>query len=348
MQSLDARYLTSLRFSTDELSALTKIGEYKGMQELFAEQVPEVLAALRQHAFIESTESSNRLEQIEAPRARIEALVAQRTTPKNRSEQEIAGYRDALVLIHESAEHMPFSSNVVKQLHGLVYRYHASEGGRWKMTDNDIVEKNPDGTIRRIRFRTVRVIETPQAMDDLVARYGVAAQGVRVEPLVLVPLAILDFLCIHPFRDGNGRVARLLTLLLLYHFDYWVGRYVSLERIIEESKTSYYETLEASSQGWHEGRHDAHPWLNYFWGVLLRAYREFEERARRVGTGTKTEQIRQVVTQKIVPFAISELEAELPHVSRDMIRLVLRQLRDEGIIESIGKGRGAKWRRIAG
>ena len=131
-----------------------------------------------------------------------------------------------------------------------------------------------------------------------------------------------------------------------YHFDYWVGRYVSLERIIEESKASYYETLEASSQGWHEGQHDAHPWMNYFWGVLLRAYREFEERARRVGTGTKTEQIRQAVTRKTAPFAISELEAELSYVSRDMIRLVLRQLRDEGLIESIGKGRGAKWRRM--
>ena len=347
MKSLRPDFLANLAFQPEDLSTLTQIGTYKGKQELYAEQAPEMVEALRQNAVIESSESSNRIEQVVAPRERIKGLVEHRVRPETRSEQEIAGYRDALELIHENAEQMPFSVNVVLQLHQLVYRYHPSEGGRWKGTDNDIVERNPDGTIHRIRFRTVRVVETPSAMEQLVATYERAAYQEAIEPLVVVPLAILDFLCIHPFRDGNGRVGRLLTLLLLYHFDYWVGRYISLERVVEESKETYYEALEASSQGWHEGAHNAHPWLRYFWGMLLRAYREFEERAGTLEQGTKTEMIERAVAHRTVPFAISEIEEELPTVSRDMIRLVLRRLRDEGVIESTGKGRGARWRKKA-
>ncbi|MFQ5575211.1 MAG: Fic family protein [Terriglobia bacterium] len=346
MKSLHARYLAQLSFQPEDLSTLAQIGAFMGKQELYAQQAPEMLEALRQNAIIESNESSNRIEQIKAPRKRIKDLVEHHIQPKTRSEQEIAGYRDALELVHESAEHMSFSQGVILQLHRLVYRYHPGEGGRWKTTDNNIVERNPDGTIHRIRFQTVRMIETPQAMENLVTAYQRAAYQEALEPLVAVPLAILDFLCIHPFRDGNGRVGRLLTLLLLYHFDYWVGRYISLERVIEESKETYYETLEASSQGWHQGTHDVHPWLRYFWGMLLRAYREFEERAGQLERGTKTEMIRKAVDRRLVPFAISDITAELPTVSRDMIRFVLRKLRNEGIIESTGKGRAAKWRKL--
>lgn len=348
MRSFQTTYLAALTFQPDDLSTLAQIGTYRGKQELYAQQAPEMLEALRRSAVVESIESSNRIERVEAPRERIRSLVEHRTRPENRSEQEIAGYRDALDLIHESAEHMPFTVNVVRQLHQTTFRYSASEGGSWKMTDNDIVERNPDGSIHRVRFETVSAVETPQAMEDLVDAYRRAVQQDAVEPLVATPLAVLDFLCIHPFRDGNGRVARLLTLLLLYHHDYWVGRYISLERVIESSKETYYETLEISSRGWHEGVHDVRPWLRYFWGVLLRAYREFEERAGSIESGTKTEMIRQAVERRIVPFAISEIEEELPNVSRDMIRLVLRQLRDEGVIESSGVGRGARWRRREG
>ena len=167
------------------------------------------------------------------------------------------------------------------------------------------------------------------------------------EPLLVTPLAILDFLCIHPFSEGNGRVSRLLTLMMLYHFGYEVGRYISLERIFEQSKESYYETLEACSQGWHDARHDVRPWLNYFWGVLIRAYKEFEERVGSVasGKGSKTRQIKDAIARRISPFAISDIEADCPGISRDMVRLVLRQLRDEGVIVRRGKGRGSKWLR---
>ena len=345
MRSLNINYLKILNFSAEQASVLKKIGEYRGKQELFNRQTPEILESLQQVAIIESSESSNRLEGVTAPHDRIEALVLKSTTPKNRSEQEIAGYRDALGLIHESAQYMDFTVNIILQCHSVVCRYMPDEGGRWKMVNNEIVERNPDGSIKKIRFRPVSAVQTPQAMDTLAKSYNEAINQHRKEPLVVIPLTILDFLCIHPFTDGNGRVARLLTLLLLYHFDYQVGRYISLERIIEESKDTYYETLEHSSKGWHQGKHDTFPWMNYFWGVLLRAYREFEERVGKIrtGKGSKTEQIRMAINRKIGPFAISDIESDCPGISRDMIRVVLRQLRDEKAIILRGKGRGAKW-----
>ena len=347
MRSLDINFLNNLNFTETQLSTLRALGECRGKQELFVRQTPEVLGSLKQVALIESSESSNRLEGIVAPRDRVVGLVKKTTQPANRSEMEIAGYRDALALIHENAEHMPFTINVIKQLHTIVYRYMAEGGGNWKPADNEIVERDAQGNIIRVRFVPVSAVETQQAMDDLIENYRQAIEVYNKEPLVILPLTILDFLCIHPYRDGNGRLARLLTLQLLYHFDYRVGTYISLERIFEESKESYYDTLEASSRGWHEGRHDVNPWMDYFWGVLLRAYREFEDRVGtiRSGKGSKSEQIRAAVERKLVPFAISDIESELPEISRDMIRVVLRQLRDEGAIEAQGKGRGAKWLR---
>lgn len=345
MQSLAPGFIHSLRFSASDLSALRELGVCKGKQVLFSRQTPEVLRSLQKVAIIESSESSNRLEGITAPRRRVEALVRKTTEPKNRSEQEIAGYRDALDLLHSSAEHMPFSVNVVLQLHSLTYRYLPGRGGHWKMADNEIVERTPDGTIARVRFRPVSAFATAQAMEDMVVLFRDAVAGLAVEPLVAVPLAILDFLCIHPFADGNGRVSRLITLLLLYHFDYQVGRYISLERVFEESKETYYEALERSSQGWHEGTHDIFPWLNYFWGVLLRAYKEFEDRVATIktGKGSKTERIRLAVEQRIGPFAFSDIAAECQDISRNMIKIVLARLRDEGAIRLTGKGRGARW-----
>lgn len=343
--TLDPRYLSHLTFTGEDASAMLRIGEFRGKQALFTQQTPEILESLRQVAIVESSESSNRLEGITAPRERVEALVLKASMPGTRSEQEIAGYRDALALIHESAQHMALSVNVVLQLHSIIYRYMPSDGGRWKMADNEIVERNADGTLRRVRFQAVPAVATPGAMDQLVERYRTAVTQAGVEPLVAVPAAVFDFLCVHPFTDGNGRTARLLTLLLLYQFDYEVGRYISLERIFEESRETYYEALETSSRGWHQGKHDIRPWLRYFWGVMLRAYREFEERVGKVttGRGAKSAHIRRVIERKVAPFAISDIEAECPGISRDMIRVVLRQLRHEGVLEVQGAGRGAHW-----
>jgi Fic family protein len=186
------------------------------------------------------------------------------------------------------------------------------------------------------------------AMADMVARYRTALDQHLADPLVLVPLVVLDFLCIHPFLNSNGRMARLLTLQLLYHFDYAVGRFISLERIFEESKESYYETLEASSQGWHQAKHNTAPWLDYFWGALLRGYKEFEERVGTIerGRGAKGDRVRAEILKRQLPFSISEIEEACPGISRDMVRVVLKAMKAQGLIEPTGKAGGARWRHV--
>ncbi|MDA3934427.1 MAG: Fic family protein [Gammaproteobacteria bacterium] len=347
MHSLSSDYLTDLRLSASQAVSLRAVGEFQGKQALYYQQAPETLKTLRESAVIESTESSSRIEGVIVAPARLGALMKRTTDPHNRSEQEIAGYRDALALIHESAHAMSFTTNVVLQLHSTLYRYLAEPGGRWKASQNEITETVPDGG-RRVRFIPTPPHLTPVQMQSLTERYAEAAADKRMDGLILVPLVVLDFLCIHPFSDGNGRIARLLMLMLLYQHGYEVGRYISLERIIEGSKESYYETLEVSSRGWHDGRHDVIPWLEYFWGVLIRAYREFEQRVKVVheGRGAKSEQVRVAVLKRSEPFAISEIERECSNVSRDMVRYVLRQMRDAGLIESTGVGRGAKWQLV--
>lgn len=347
MQSLARTFLDQLRFSASQAAAMRTLGEYRGKQELYMRQTPQLLETLRAAAMVESVESSNRLEGITADRDRIEALVLKKTASANRSEEEIAGYRDALALIHEQGPHMPVALNTILQCHTMVNRYTTVTGGRWKDGENVIIERYPDGT-ERVRFRPVSAAETPQAMAKLVERYGTALLQDHRDPLVVIPLTVLDFLCIHPFDDGNGRCSRLLTLLTLYHAGYEVGRYISLERVFEESKETYYETLERSSQGWHDGRHDPYPWLVYFWGVLTAAYKEFEDRVGtlQAGRGSKTELVRGAVRRRIAPFAISDLERDCPGVSREMIRVVLNQLRNEGRVAIEGRGRGAKWRKL--
>jgi len=346
MNSLSLDYIDKLTFTAEQIGMLRALGEYRGKQALFFKQSPEALKGLQLVAKIESSESSNRLEGIELPHKKIEELVLKDATPKSRSEQEIAGYRDALNLIHESGEHMPFTPNVILQLHSIVYRYMANPGGRWKATDNEIIEKHPDGT-QRIRFAPTKAHLTPDAIDQLTKNYSIVIEQQKQDALVFIPLAILDFLCIHPFSDGNGRMSRLLTLMLLYQFDYQVGHYISLERIFEDSKESYYETLEVSSQHWHSGKHDVKPWINYFWGALLRAYREFEERVGVITTsrGSKTELVRAAINRRMSPFSISDIESNCPGISRDMIRQVLRKMRNEGAITASSSGRGAMWQR---
>lgn len=347
MHSLFPEYLAELRFDSQQLATLRALGEYRGKQQLFVSQSPEVLSGLRQVAVVESTESSNRLEGVVVASHRLKSLVLKNAAPQSRSEQEVAGYRDALSLIHESGEEMPFSEGTVMQLHSMLYRYMPQPGGHWKATNNDIIERHPDGS-SRIRFRPVSAHLTPMAMADMMARYRTALDQHLADPLVLVPLVVLDFLCIHPFPDGNGRIARLLTLQLLYHFGYAVGRFISLERIFEESKESYYETLEASSQGWHKGEHNIAPWLDYFWGALLRAYKEFEERVGTIerGRSAKGDRVRAEILKRQLPFSITDIEEACPGISRDTVRMVLRAMKVEGLIAPMGKGRSAKWTHI--
>ena len=353
MQSLSPKFIDSLNFTSSHLADLRKLGEYRGKQALFRKKSKEALEVLKQHAIIESVESSNRLEQITAPYQRIKGLVNKSTTPKNRSEQEIAGYRDALSLIHESYKHMEVSVNIIKQLHTMIYRHLPEDGGKFKPTDNKIVERDSSGNIIRERFIPVSAVQTPSAMDNLCRNYKDFLSNLNVDSLILFPLLILDFLCIHPFKDGNGRISRLLTLLVLHRHGYEVGKYVSLERIFEESKEGYYRTLQESSQGWHEAKHNPFPWMECFWGVIIKAYKEFEERVAIIkettsGKGSKAAQIKFSIRKKIGPFSISDIEKDCPGISRDWIRYVLRELRSEGKVQSLGVGRGAKWVVVAG
>ena len=318
---------------------LAALASYQGRQELFLRRRPEALDALRTVALVESSQSSNRLEGIAVPRARVERLVLKAAEMRNRSEQEVAGYRDALALIHEHAAEMPLEPRLVLQLHQRLTSYSTGRGGVWKSTNNEIQERDASGQVLRVRFRCLEAVAVPQAMGVLMAEIRSALERGGNDELLWIPLALLDFLCIHPFTDGNGRVGRLLTLLLLYRSGWLLGRYISLE---------------VSSQGWHEQRHDPLPWCRYLWGVLLRGYREFEQRIDalaelRQGEGLtvpraeKRQLVREACLRQLVPFPVSSIEQECPGISRELIRQVLLQLAEVGLMKLEGRGRSARW-----
>ena len=346
MKSLNTEFLQRQPITQNILQTIRSIAEYKGKQDLYKEQSPQLLETLRQAAIIQSTESSNRLEGITAPMERIRALVAKKTTPRNRSEQEIAGYRDVLNTIHANYADIPFTTGVILQFHRDLYQFIPGQGGKWKPTDNEITEIQSDGT-KVVRFHPVPAHMTPDAMETLHKQFAELWQTGEIEPLLLISTYILDFLCIHPFLDGNGRMARLLTLLLLYKAGYEVGRYISLEKMVEQTKDSYYDTLYTSSQGWHEAEHAILPWWEYFMGVMLYgAYQEFERRVGLVttGRGSKTAMILDAVEHFMSDFTIRDLQERCPQVGIDLIRRILREQRNAGKLECLGRGPNARWR----
>lgn len=324
---------------------LADLAECKGRQELFTRQSPQKLRVLREHALIESAVASNRIEGVEVDPSRVEALVLGRVSLRDRNEEEVRGYRHALDLIHWQGAGLICDEALVRELHRLS-RGSAPDGGKYRARDVDILETYPDGRTR-VRFRTVPARQTPAAMRRLFRQWTALAERGDVPPLLLAGALNLDFLCIHPFRDGNGRVSRLLLLLGCYQAGLEVGRYISLERIIEENKERYYETLEASSQGWHEGRHDPWPYLQFVLFVQKEAYREFEQRLGQMAgpRGAKTEMIRQAIAGAPGAFSLTDLEHACPGVSRDMIRKILQQGQRDGIVECVGRGPGARWRK---
>ncbi len=325
---------------------MNSISEYKGKQELYTKQSPQILKNLVEIALIESTESSNRIEGVTVERNRLKPLVIGHSKPKDRSEEEIVGYRKALDLIHKKHQGLDISTDVILELHRLSHA-ETGDAGQWKERDNEIIRKNPDGTIDVI-YKPISADSTPKAMKQLCLAYKHSINQLKYPPLYAIACLILDFLCIHPFRDGNGRVSRLLTLLALYHYGYEVGRYISLERIVEQSKETYYEVLQKSSQYWHEAKHNIEPWLYYFLGTINSAYREFEQRAGSITSsrGVKTKIISHIINNQIGNFSISDIEKLCPTASRDMIRVVFRQLQKDKKITCLGKGQSAKWKRI--
>lgn len=332
------------------VTSLTTIAESRGRAELYRQQNPSGLETLRQVALIQSTEASNAIENIHAPLARIEALVAEKAKPRNCPEQEIAGYRDVLATIHANGPSIPFEPRYVEQLHGYLYKYVGTrDAGHWKGLDNEVEEELSDGT-RIVRFKPVSAALTPLAMQGLHDEFRRALDAGLYEPLLLCAAYILDFTVIHPFRDGNGRMSRLITLWLLYIVGHDVGRYISLEKIIDASKETYYEALGQSTVGWHGGEHDLRPWTDYFLGILIAAYGEFEGRTGALGgRGSKKALIMTFIDSLMVDeFTIADVRQAAPGVSDGYINKLLGVLKKAGKIEPLGTGRGASWRRLAG
>jgi len=337
------RLLSEWDVPTAAVWLLTDIAECKGRAQLFTRQSPQILKVLLETALIQSVESSNRIEGVTVEPARLRPLVVGRARPRDRSEEEIQGYRRALDLIHTKWKQLTITPTSARQLHRIAMS-DVGDAGSWKKTDNEIVELRMNAP-PVVRFRPVSASKTPQAMEELCRAYGAALDQRQTPPLLAVAALVLDFLCIHPFRDGNGRVSRLLTLLALYQQGYDVGRYISTERLIEDTRREYYEVLARSSQGWHEGKHDCIPWLTYFLTIVRRAYSELERRAGDVKAprGAKTQLVEAAIDGFPGEFRLSDLERQCPGVSRDMIRRVLRDLAKAGRVRCHGRGPGARW-----
>ncbi len=349
MRSFASDYLDNLPIPPRLLRLLVAIAEFKGKQTLWAQTKPEVMDRLRMIAVIESVESSSRMENVQVRPQTFDRIVKDAAAPiaEDRSQAELAGYRDALNLIHHNAADMPVTENVVRQLHGTLMHYTAAGGGTYKRTGNDIVERDPGGGITRVRFRTVEPALAPQAMSALHEQLTRVLDEGEIEPLLLVPLYVHDLLCIHPFPDGNGRIARLVTVLLLHRLGYDVGRYVSLERITETTKATYYDSLAASDQGWTQGRHDHVPFTEYLLGVVLGAYRELEDStAIDLDHGARARMVERAVEALPSRFRLADVEARCPLVQRDTIRSALGRMQKDGKIMSEGRGRSASWRRL--
>jgi Fic family protein len=274
MMSFRGNYLGRLTLPLGSAWLMSDVAEAKGRQDLYLQKTPEVLTSLRETALVQSVESSNRIEGVTVAPDRLRPLVLENARPRDRSEEEIQGYRRALELIHGEAKNLAITPEFLQRLHATI-QGGSGDAGQWKQVDNEIVELR-EGAPPLVRFRRVKVAETPAAVEELCLLYRHAFNQSLAPPLVATAALVFDFLCIHPFRDGNGRVSRLLTLLALYQHGFEAGRYISLERLVEESRAEYYDVLHRSSEGWHEGRHDLLPWLNFFLAILKRAYRELD------------------------------------------------------------------------
>ena len=329
------------------VKALAMIEAGRGRQEAFARQSPMLLESLRQVAVIQSVEASNAIEDIRVPARRLRAIALDKVIPTDRPEAEITGYRRVLEEIHTNAPNIPFTENVVLQFHGWLYSFTSARAGQYKFGENAVTETHPDGTVV-VRFQPVRRAETPESMRELHQRFDQASATAEYHPLLLLAAYVFDFLMIHPFQDGNGRMSRLITSLLLFHAGFEVGRYVGWEKLIEDSRETYYEALSRSTTGWHDGAHDLFPWLSYFLSILIAAYQQLEERVDLgSGRGSKTAAVEHFVRTNLSDvFTIADVRKVAPHVGDQMIGNILRRLKAEGVLSAEGAGRGASWRRL--
>ena len=340
MRNYDLQNKWQKLLTPDIVALLTQIHEFKGEQNLFIEAHSDTLTQLVEIAKIQSTEASNKIEGIYTSDERLKKIVLDKTTPRTRNEQEIAGYRDVLATIHESYEYIPLRPSMILQLHRDLYKFSGmSIGGSYKNADNVIAETDAQGN-RFIRFQPVPAWETAEAMEMACQAYDQAVQS-GANPLLIIPMFILDFLCIHPFNDGNGRMARLLTLLLLYRSGYIVGKYISLEKVIEQSKETYYETLQQSSFGWHENENDYAPFVRYLLGTIVAAYRDFSDRVQFLTTKglSKPDRIRELIKTTLGKITKTEIMEKCPDISQATVQRTLIDLQKQGEILKLSGGR---------
>lgn len=341
MRRFDYNKIDNNIYNKEIVGLLTEIHEFRGKQELYMEAYPDVLAAMVNVAKIQSTGASNRIEGIYTSEKRLGDLVNQKVEPKNRNEEEIAGYREVLNTIHENYDYIVPKSNIILQLHRDLYIYNSgSVGGNYKNADNIIEEENSLGE-KKVRFTPVPAYLTKSTMEYMCAQFVEEIKREVVDPLILIPVFILDFLCVHPFSDGNGRMSRLLTLLLLYQQSYIVGKYISIEMLIEKSKEIYYETLMLSSEGWHENKNDYKPFLKYYLGVILAAYREFSSRVETLRNQglSKPERVKHIFETNIGRISKSDIMKLCPDISMTTIEKALAELVKGKYIVKVGGGR---------
>lgn len=347
MREFNYRKIGKRSWDSETLSLIAAIYKEAGKQELFLAKSPESLDRLVEIAKIQSTEASNAIEGIVTTNLRLRQLVEEKTTPKNRAEEEIAGYKDVLSLIHESYEAIPLSKNHILQLHKILYNHMNNPiAGRTKDVQNYISATYPDGS-SRILFTPLEPYETEEALERICEEFNRAVGNMELEPLLAIPIFIHDFLCIHPFNDGNGRMSRLLTTLLLYRSGFFVSKYISLEAKINKHKDLYYEALQESQYGWHEGKEDFMPFVKYLLGIILSAYRDFEDRMEIVQPKVPSkEMVRKAVLQKIGYFTKQDIRELCPSLSISSIEGGLRELVAEGAIRREGQGKSTRYARL--
>lgn len=340
MKTFDYSKLNEYKWDSEVISLIAQIHEHKGKQSLYLKQKPQTLEQLTLIAKIQSTESSNKIEGIVTTSTRIKQLMSDKTTPRNRDEEEILGYRNALNIIHESFEYIPITPNYILQLHHELYKTTSKTiGGKFKGVQNYISAKYPDGH-EEILFTPLSPFETPEAMRNLCDEFNKCVDNDSVEALLLIPTFISDFVCIHPFSDGNGRMSRLLTTLLLYRLGYYVGKYISIEKLIEKNKDAYYDALNKVDKGWHENENDPTPFIKYILRILLTAYREFEDRMSLIEAKQSSyDYVKNTIDQILGKFSKAELLERCPSIAKSTLEAALKKLVKDGYIKKSGQGK---------
>lgn len=346
-------HLSAYAFSGTQLALCRQLGEFKGRQGVNLRQPPEVLDTLRQLAVLESVEYSSQLDGLlpvrDIPSGEwVHKLVHRQYHPATAVEKQVAGYRDSLEMVVEPGEHMTLSVSLIRQLHAMLYAHMPHEGGRWRVTNKEIVQRDSKGRRIGVLYRTMQASAIASAMEALVAGYHEGLQQ-QMEPLILIPAVVLDFLCIHPFSDGNARTAWLMMAMMLALNGYQVAQLISLERVLARQEQAYKRALQLSAKDWHEGRHNPMPWIDFFLNTLIRAYNELEDKIHALqwqgSHAPKSQLVRMAIEQTRRAFSIADICQQIPTVSRELVKKVVQQMRGEGLLEPVGRGRGARWQR---